>query len=56
MSATASPPPLRAVPFRTPTARLVLKPVSPSPGHVELDGAWWPRSRDLTSRAAGTSW
>ncbi|MGC9538228.1 DUF5994 family protein [Streptomyces sp. UG1] len=21
--------------------------MSPSPGHVELDGAWWPRSRDL---------
>nr|WP_283947997.1 DUF5994 family protein [Streptomyces panaciradicis] len=39
---------LRAVPFRTPTARLALKPVSPSPGHVEPDGAWWPRSRDLT--------
>lgn len=39
---------LRAVPFRTPTARLALKPVSPSPGHVEPDGAWWPGSRDLT--------
>ncbi len=48
MSATTSPPPLRAVPFRAPTARLALKPVSPSPGHVELDGAWWPRSPDLT--------
>ncbi|WP_306459449.1 DUF5994 family protein [Streptomyces sp. TLI_55] len=22
--------------------------MGPSPGHVELDGAWWPRSRDLT--------
>ncbi|MFE9650584.1 DUF5994 family protein [Streptomyces sp. NPDC006365] len=22
--------------------------MSPSSGHVELDGAWWPRSRDLT--------
>ncbi|MFD7407048.1 DUF5994 family protein [Streptomyces sp. NPDC059866] len=21
--------------------------MSPSPGHAELDGAWWPRSRDL---------
>ncbi|MFI7401626.1 DUF5994 family protein [Streptomyces sp. NPDC049541] len=34
--------------FRSPTARLALKPLPPSPGHVELDGAWWPRSRDLT--------
>jgi hypothetical protein len=48
MSATTDHPPLRAVPFRAPTARLALKPVGPSPGHVELDGAWWPRSRDLT--------
>ncbi|MFM9448803.1 DUF5994 family protein [Streptomyces acidiscabies] len=47
MSATISHPPLRAVPFRAPTARLALKPVSPSPGRAELDGAWWPRSRDL---------
>ncbi|WP_405639502.1 DUF5994 family protein [Streptomyces sp. NBC_00019] len=38
----------RAVPFRAPTARLALKPVNPSPSRVELDGAWWPRSRDLT--------
>ncbi|MGI5373318.1 DUF5994 family protein [Streptomyces sp. CA-251387] len=22
--------------------------MSPSPGRVELDGAWWPRSRDLS--------
>ncbi|MFC9913086.1 DUF5994 family protein [Streptomyces sp. NPDC127197] len=48
MSATTPHPPLRAVPFRAPTARLALKSESPSPGHVELDGAWWPRSRDLT--------
>ncbi len=48
MSATTSHPPLGAVPFRAPTARLALRPVSPSPGHAELDGAWWPRSRDLT--------
>ncbi|WP_413471008.1 DUF5994 family protein [Streptomyces peucetius] len=34
--------------FGAPTARLALKPESPSPGHAELDGAWWPRSRDLT--------
>ncbi|MGP4084535.1 DUF5994 family protein [Streptomyces sp. KR55] len=47
MSATTPHPPLRAVPFRAPTARLALKSESPSPGHVELDGAWWPRSRDL---------
>ncbi|WP_405770184.1 DUF5994 family protein [Streptomyces sp. NBC_01538] len=38
----------RAVPFRAPTARLALKPVNPPPGRAELDGAWWPRSRDLT--------
>jgi hypothetical protein len=48
MSATTDHPPLRAVPFRASAARLALKPVSPSPGRVELDGAWWPRSRDLT--------
>ncbi|MEV7732421.1 DUF5994 family protein [Streptomyces sp. NPDC088921] len=48
MSATTSHSPLPAVPFRAPTARLALKPVSPSPVHVALDGAWWPRSRDLT--------
>jgi hypothetical protein len=48
MSATTDHPPLYAVPFRVPTARLALKAVSPSPGRGELDGAWWPRSRDLT--------
>ncbi|MCD9879942.1 DUF5994 family protein [Streptomyces sp. NR30] len=48
MSATTGRPPLSAMPFRAPTARLALKPVRPSTGHVELDGAWWPRSRDLT--------
>ncbi|WP_422396967.1 DUF5994 family protein [Streptomyces gobiensis] len=52
MSATTHRPPLRAVPFRAPTARLALKPVSPLPGRVELDGAWWPRSRDLTHELA----
>ncbi|PIB04108.1 DUF5994 family protein [Streptomyces dengpaensis] len=46
MSATTDQPPLRIVPFRVPTARLALKPVSTSQGL--LDGAWWPRSRDLT--------
>ena len=51
MSATTDRPPLRAVPFRSPTARLALKPVNTTPGHphTELDGAWWPRSRDLAS-------
>ncbi|MEU9288451.1 DUF5994 family protein [Streptomyces sp. NPDC048275] len=46
MSATTDQPPLRIVPFRAPTARLALKTVSTSRG--PLDGAWWPRSRDLT--------
>ncbi|MFD9324779.1 DUF5994 family protein [Streptomyces sp. NPDC060065] len=46
MSATTDRPPLRIVPFRAPTARLALKPVSTTRGL--LDGAWWPRSRDLT--------
>lgn len=50
MSATTTPQrPLRAVPFRVPTARLALKSGSPSAGPAGLDGAWWPRSRDLTS-------
>jgi hypothetical protein len=47
MSATTSHPPLRAVPFRAPATRLALKSASPSPAPAELDGAWWPRSRDL---------
>lgn len=45
MSATTDRPPLRIVPFRAPTARLALKAVSTFRG--SLDGAWWPRSRDL---------
>ncbi|MFD9005353.1 DUF5994 family protein [Streptomyces sp. NPDC059582] len=49
MSATPSRLPLRAVPFRAPTARLALRSDSPSGGSGELDGAWWPRSRDLPS-------
>ncbi|WP_327594129.1 DUF5994 family protein [Streptomyces chartreusis] len=49
MSATTSHPPLRAVPFRVPTARLALRSKAPSAGLAELDGAWWPRSRDLPS-------
>ncbi|MEV2212388.1 DUF5994 family protein [Streptomyces sp. NPDC050997] len=48
MSAITDHQAVRAVPFREPAARLALKPVSPSPGQVELDGAWWPRSRDLS--------
>ncbi|MGW3124092.1 DUF5994 family protein [Streptomyces sp. NPDC001107] len=40
------------MPFRAPTARLALKPLSPSPEPVELDGAWWPRSRDLAQELA----
>ncbi|MEU9173895.1 DUF5994 family protein [Streptomyces sp. NPDC048420] len=48
MSAITDHPSARTVPFRAPSARLALKSVSPSPGQVELDGAWWPRSRDLS--------
>ncbi|MDQ0951255.1 hypothetical protein QFZ24_005178 [Streptomyces phaeochromogenes] len=58
MSATTDRPPLRIVPFRAPTARLALKPTNTPPGLERLpeiprlpgllDGAWWPRSRDLT--------
>lgn len=47
MSATTPLLPLRAVPFRAPTARLALRSKGPSAGPAELDGAWWPRSRDL---------
>ncbi|SNX62724.1 hypothetical protein SAMN06272735_4511 [Streptomyces sp. TLI_55] len=48
MSATDDRSPPSAIPFTTPTARLALRPAScPPAGHVELDGAWWPRSRDL---------
>ena len=48
MSATDDRSPLSAMPLRAPTTRLALRPVNcPPPGHVELDGAWWPRSRDL---------
>lgn len=53
MSATLSPhPPLRAVPFRAPTTRLALKSESLSAGTAELDGDWWPRSRDLPGELA----
>ncbi|WP_425472257.1 DUF5994 family protein [Streptomyces cyaneus] len=37
------------MPFRAPAARLALKSESPSAGPAELDGAWWPPSRDLPS-------
>ncbi|WP_405544519.1 DUF5994 family protein [Streptomyces phaeochromogenes] len=54
MSATTDRPPLRIVPFRAPTARLALKPANTPTGLPGLtglpdllDGAWWPRSRDL---------
>jgi hypothetical protein len=49
MSAITDHLPPRAVPFRAPTARLALKsvPFGLAPKHVELDGAWWPHSRDL---------
>ncbi|MDH6215208.1 DUF5994 family protein [Streptomyces pseudovenezuelae] len=49
MSASTPQSPLRAVPFRAPLARLALKSESRSGGPVELDGAWWPRTRDLAS-------
>ena len=53
MSAITDHPPPRAVAFRAPTARIALKPMSPSSGGVELDGAWWPRSRDLSDELPG---
>jgi len=49
MSASTPQSPLRAVPFRAPIARIALKSESRSGGPVELDGAWWPRTRDLAS-------
>ncbi|MGW0579501.1 DUF5994 family protein [Streptomyces sp. NPDC002920] len=53
MSATTSSHlPLRTVPFRAPAARLALRSESPSAGPAELNGAWWPRSRDLASELA----
>jgi hypothetical protein len=53
MSAITDHPSPHAEPFRASTARLALKPVLPSPGQVELDGAWWPRSRDLNHELPG---
>ncbi|MGW0597747.1 DUF5994 family protein [Streptomyces sp. NPDC002776] len=47
MSATTTRSRPTAAPFRAPTARLALKSASPSAGPAGLDGAWWPRSRDL---------
>lgn len=37
-------------PARHPPLRLRLKPSAPATGYV--DGAWWPRSRDLTAELA----
>ncbi|MGW0582360.1 DUF5994 family protein [Streptomyces sp. NPDC002920] len=49
MTATIpSPPTLEAeAPFSSSAPRLSLAPVDPAP--ALLDGAWWPRSRDLTA-------
>ncbi|MGY6023675.1 DUF5994 family protein [Streptomyces spinosirectus] len=49
MSATTPRPPLPPVPLRPPAARLTLRSGSPSGGPTGLDGAWWPRSCDLSS-------
>ncbi|MBQ0827497.1 DUF5994 family protein [Streptomyces tagetis] len=45
LSTIASPPSVE--PFRTPSARLSLRQVSPSRARPGPDGAWWPRTRDL---------
>ncbi|MBS2964856.1 hypothetical protein KGA66_17495 [Actinocrinis puniceicyclus] len=45
MAATVTPPPDSGIPA-PPDARVSLKAPSPHPGMV--NGAWWPRSRDLT--------
>ncbi|MFI6486769.1 DUF5994 family protein [Streptomyces sp. NPDC050564] len=47
MSATLLPPPPHPEPVAAPAARLTLKTDGTSRGL--LDGAWWPRSRDLLS-------
>ncbi|MPY61047.1 DUF5994 family protein [Streptomyces spongiae] len=47
MSAASGNAPLWTVPFRVPNTRLALKPMGTS--RRGLDGAWWPRSRDLPS-------
>lgn len=47
MSAITDHPAPRTLPFRAPTARLAFKPLNPASERAELDGAWWPRSRDL---------
>jgi hypothetical protein len=47
MRATNSHSPLQAV--MAPTERLALRSESSFAGSAELDGAWWPRSRDLLS-------
>lgn len=50
MSATTGQVPPWVVPFRAPNTRLALKPIGTS--RRGLDGAWWPRSRDLPSELA----
>lgn len=42
-----TPPAMTAAEPRRQTLRLKLKPKAPTTGHV--DGAWWPRSRDLSA-------
>lgn len=46
MGTTPHPPPVAAEPPQ-PVARVTVKPTAPATGHV--DGAWWPRSRDLSA-------
>ncbi|MFI9760931.1 DUF5994 family protein [Streptomyces sp. NPDC051963] len=48
MSATTDRPPPRAVPFGAAAARLALRPAGLPSAEGGLEGAWWPRSRDLS--------
>ncbi|MFD4571523.1 DUF5994 family protein [Streptomyces sp. NPDC058417] len=55
---TATTPPRPSGPARpagAPAARLALKSESPAWGSGELDGAWWPRSRDLAAELTSLS-
>lgn len=47
----AIPPATTAIAPPRQTLRLKLKPKAPATGHV--DGAWWPRSRDLSAELPG---
>ncbi|AKH84158.1 hypothetical protein AA958_20410 [Streptomyces sp. CNQ-509] len=47
MTATTIPPPATEDHFTPPPPRLSLTPAGTTP--TRLDGAWWPRSRDLTA-------